>query len=156
MASLNGIKDQQQLASTEFDKFTLFQVVERPQLCLLTQPCELSNFTRHSAGLPTSISFSEWSKQLKENFEQLFWIPTDRDLANQREGPESGYIHRTGIYKDCVGATQRYSDYQLRPNFPIAMVVSPDLFSPQNAWDALGKVEELLLGPLGLRTLDPK
>lgn len=110
----------------------------------------------HCTGVPTNVSFTEWSKQLRDNFEPLFWIPNDRELANQREGPESGYIHRTGIYKDCLGATQRYSDYQLRPNFPIAMVVSPDLFTPQNAWDALSKVEELLLGPLGLRTLDPK
>lgn len=103
-----------------------------------------------------SLSYTNWSKQLKDNFETLFWIPNERSLADQREGQEAGYIHRIGIYKDCFGATQRYSDYQLRPNFPIAMVVSPDLFTPQNAWDALCKVEDLLLGPLGLRTLDPK
>lgn len=110
----------------------------------------------HVGGLPKTVSFSEWGKQLRDNFESLFWIPNDRGQAEQREGQESGYIHRTGMYKDCVGATQRYSDYQLRPNFPMAMVVSPDLFTPQNAWDALGKIQELLLGPLGLRTLDPQ
>ena len=113
-------------------------------------------FFTYDTGLPLIVSFKEWSKQLSDNFESLFWIPSDRSLADQREGPECGYIHRVGIYKDCVGATQRYSDYQLRPNFPIAMVVSPDLFTPANAWDALGKVEDLLLGPLGLRTLDPQ
>ena len=102
------------------------------------------------------LSFSEWAKLIKSNFESRFWIPADKNIASEREGFEAGYIHRTGIYKDSVGATQRYADFQLRPNFPIAMVVSPELFTPQNAWEALCRVEELLLGPLGMKTLDPQ
>ena len=104
---------------------------------------------------PQYLSFSEWGERLKVNFEAKFWIPVDRAVASQREGQEAGYIHRTGIYKDSVGATQRYADFQLRPNFPAAMVVSPELFTPQNAWEALCNAEELLLGPLGMKTLDP-
>ncbi len=92
---------------------------------------------------------------MKEHFEEKFWIPADRTVASEREGQDSGYIHRTGIYKDCVGATQRYSDFQLRPNFPIAMVVSPELFTPENAWEAIANAGHLLLGPLGMKTLDP-
>lgn len=76
-------------------------------------------------------------------------------MASQREGQESGYIHRTGIYKDCVGASQRYADFQLRPNFPVAAVVSPELFTVENIQEALSQAEQLLLGPLGMRTLDP-
>ena len=110
-----------------------------------------------SSGAITAIlSFTAWSKRLSTNFEDNFWIPGDRTIASEREGQESSYIHRTGIYKDTVGASQRYGDFQLRPNFPMAMTVAPELFTPQNAWLALQVVEELLLGPLGMRTLDPQ
>lgn len=102
------------------------------------------------------MSFADWAKRIKSKFEAHFWIPADKSIASEREGPEAGYIHRTGIYKDSINASQRYADYQLRPNFPIAMTVSPELFTPENAWEALSKVRELLLGPLGMKTLDPK
>ena len=117
--------------------------------------CSVHKLTSPCAPAPQQLSFSNWTKKLKEHFEEKFWIPTDRTVASEREGQEAGYIHRTGIYKDCVGATQRYSDFQLRPNFPIAMTVSPGLFSPENAWEALSNTESKLLGPLGMKTLDP-
>ena len=104
---------------------------------------------------PRTMTYATWSSLIKDNFERHFWIPADRNIASEKEGLEANYIHRTGIYKDCVNSTQRYANFQLRPNFPIAMVVAPDLFTPENAWTAIQTAEELLLGPLGMRTLDP-
>ena len=108
-----------------------------------------------SLSASNSLAFSEWATKIRMHFEARFWIPKDKSVASRREGQDAVYIHRTGIYKDCVGASQRYANFQLRPNFPIAMVVSPELFTVENAWDALNQAETLLLGPLGMRTLDP-
>lgn len=115
-----------------------------------------SSSTHTYTGSPKTLTFVEWARRVEANFESRFWIPADKVTASGREGCDAGYLHRTGIYKDSVGATQRYADFQLRPNFPIAMTVAPQLFTPQNAWEALSNVEQILLGPLGMKTLDPK
>jgi glycogen debranching enzyme len=128
----------------------------------LHQLYQLGQFPYSRVNLPSddphsrrTLTYSKWASLIKESFEHHFWIPLDRNLASQKEGTQASYLHRTGIYKDCVGSTQRYANFQLRPNFSIAMVVAPELFSPENAWTALQMAEELLLGPLGMRTLDP-
>jgi len=65
-------------------------------------------------------------------------------------------IHRRGIYKDTFGASSEYCDYQLRPNMIVAMSVAPEsLFSTERALEALKVAKDLLVGPLGIRTLDP-
>lgn len=94
----------------------------------------------------SKLSWCEWNKNIQANFEVNFFIS---------ENNESSLVHKRNIYKDSVGASQPWCDYQLRPNFPIAMVVAPELFDVHHAWKALHIVQKKLLGPLGMKTLDP-
>ncbi|XP_048587758.1 glycogen debranching enzyme-like isoform X2 [Nematostella vectensis] len=103
-------------------------------------------------GFPISWSYREWSEKLNSTFERYFWIPEEPNP--ELEGEEIKLVHRRGIYKDSYGATHRFADFQLRPNICIAMAVAPEMFNPAHAWKALDVVEEVLLGPLGMATLD--
>ncbi|XP_045473681.1 glycogen debranching enzyme [Harmonia axyridis] len=106
----------------------------------------------HSSGQKTKWSFKSWADKIQQNFEKYFWV-NEKPCEGENDVK---LINKRGIYKDCHGSTQKYSDYQLRCNFPIVMVVAPELFDPQHAWTALGQVEKILLGPLGMKTLDPE
>ena len=66
-------------------------------------------------------------------------------------------VNQRGMYKDVYGSCKEreWADYQLRPNFPIAMAVAPELFDDVYALDALKIADRILRGPLGMKTLDP-
>ncbi|KAJ3147450.1 hypothetical protein HDU89_005273 [Geranomyces variabilis] len=103
-----------------------------------------------------SFTYAEWNNSLKESFEKWFFVSPDN--ATNQANPEChdrNLINRRGIYKDTVGASLNFMDYQLRPNLCIAMVVAPELFDPDHARHALSIVKDVLAGPLGIRTLDP-
>lgn len=106
---------------------------------------------RHRDGARTAWSFAQWAERIRRAFERHFWVPAAPSAADAR--PD--LVHRRAIYKDTHGASQPWADYQLRCNFPVAMAIAPDLFDPKHAWLALDNVERLLLGPLGVKTLDP-
>uniref|UniRef100_A0A915PP57 Glycogen debranching enzyme n=1 Tax=Setaria digitata TaxID=48799 RepID=A0A915PP57_9BILA len=91
-------------------------------------------------------TWQKWANIMKNNFEHFFYV-TDDDLSK--------YVNKRGIIKDTYGSTHGYTDYQLRPNFPITLAVAPRLMSAEKAWHALQIAEKELLGPLGIKTLDP-
>ncbi|TMS10047.1 Glycogen debranching enzyme [Larimichthys crocea] len=98
------------------------------------------------------ISYSQWNQQLQQSFEAAFWVS---GIPNDPNEKHPDLVHKKGIYKDSYGASSSWCDYQLRPNFTIAMVVAPELFTAERAWKALDVAENKLLGPLGMKTLDP-
>ena len=100
------------------------------------------------------ITFSQWNNLLQSNFERCFYIPEDPEDDNQFVVNPS-IVNRRGIYKDIVGSGKPYENYQLRGNFPIAIMVAPELFTPERALKALLLADRILKGPVGLRTLDP-
>lgn len=101
-------------------------------------------------GFSVELTYEEWASRIDKAFEENFWIPEEPTFEDE----ENKLVHRRGIYKDSVGATHRFADYQLRPNLCVAMAVAPEMFIPEHAWKALDAVENILLGPLGLATLD--
>jgi len=60
---------------------------------------------------------------------------------------------------DCIGHGGEPGsvtfDSAIRPNALVALAVAPGLFEPWQRREILARVEELLLTPRGLRTLDP-
>lgn len=101
-----------------------------------------------------SITFKDWAERIKRSFERCYYIPTD-PKEDDRHDIDPGIVNRRGIYKDLYKSGKPFEDYQLRANFPIAMAVAPDLFTPIKALNALAVADTALLGPVGIATLDP-
>ncbi|KAL6304577.1 glycoside hydrolase family 13 protein [Sparassis latifolia] len=102
------------------------------------------------------VTYKEWDDLLQTSFEQCYYVPLDAE-EDHKYFVNPAIINRRGIYKDVFGSGPRreWSDYQFRPNFPIAMTVAPELFDPQHALQALRLADQVLRGPLGMKTLDP-
>lgn len=102
----------------------------------------------------SSVTWQDWSSRIFDNFERCYYVPLD-----PKEDPQydvsSAIVNRRGIYKDLYRSGKEYEDYQLRPNFPIAMTVAPALFDPSHALHALELADSVLRGPTGMATLDP-
>ncbi|KAG5721186.1 Glycogen debranching enzyme [Termitomyces sp. T112] len=108
------------------------------------------------AGQKKFVTYKEWASLIKTSFEKYYYVPLNpSDDANYVVN--SSLVNRRGIYKDVYGSGsgREWSDYQFRPNFPIAMTVAPELFDQKRALGALKLTDEVLRGPLGMKTLDP-
>lgn len=102
----------------------------------------------------STISLQDWEALVSQNFEKCYYIPEDP----QQDGDydiDASLVNRRGMYKDLYKTGKPYEDYQLRANFPIAMVVAPELFTPAKALHALRLADGVIRGPVGMRTLDP-
>ena len=100
------------------------------------------------------ISFDDWAALIKANFEKAYYVPKTAEEDKEYDvNPK--VVNRRGIYKDLYRSGKEYEDYQLRPNFPIAMTAAPDLFDPKKALYALYMADKILKGPRGMATLDP-
>jgi glycogen debranching enzyme len=102
----------------------------------------------------TSVSFKEWADKLQANFERCYYVPRTATEDGDYD-VNTKIVNRRGIYKDLYRSGKEYEDYQLRPNLCVAMTVAPDLFKYDHALYALQMVDRILLGPQGMRTLDP-
>ncbi|KFO26879.1 Glycogen debranching enzyme [Fukomys damarensis] len=71
-------------------------------------------------GKVVAVSYDEWNRKIQDNFEKLFHVSEDHSDPNEKH---PNLVHKRGIYKDSYGASSPWCDYQLRPNFTIAMVV---------------------------------
>ena len=101
-----------------------------------------------------TISFQDWASRINNSFERCYYVPLDPQEDRQYD-VNATIINRRGIYKDLYKSGKEYEDYQLRPNFPIAMTVAPQLFSPEKALHTLELADSVLRGPTGMATLDP-
>ncbi|KAL5345575.1 bifunctional 4-alpha-glucanotransferase/amylo-alpha-1,6-glucosidase [Pseudogymnoascus australis] len=100
------------------------------------------------------ISFADWASKIRNNFERCYYVPASSE-EDAKYDVNSAVINRRGIYKDLYKSGKEYEDYQLRPNFPIAMAAAPDLFDDKHALGALFIADKALRGPTGMATLDP-
>ncbi|KAI1188895.1 glycoside hydrolase family 133 protein [Nemania serpens] len=102
----------------------------------------------------TDITFSAWADLLKSSFEYSYYVPKSPS-DDSKYSINTNVVNRRGIYKDLFRSGKEYEDYQLRPNFAIAMTVAPDLFDSDHAMGALVLADQVLRGPTGMATLDP-
>ncbi|KAJ3363872.1 hypothetical protein GGF31_000655 [Allomyces arbusculus] len=108
------------------------------------------------------VSWAAWRAMLEASFEPMFYVPPADDVEAMQKGApylDSQVLStphvRRGIYKDTLGGSNKWADYQFRPNQFVAMAMAPSLFNPAHARTALDLGLTVLAGPLGMRTLDP-
>lgn len=95
------------------------------------------------------LTWSEWAAKIDANFEKHYWIDESSN--------ESHHINKRNIYKDTLGSQVPWTDYQMRPNFLIALCLAPQMVRAENARKALDQVKRHLMNEpntIGIKTLD--
>ncbi|KAF9078072.1 glycoside hydrolase family 13 protein [Rhodocollybia butyracea] len=102
------------------------------------------------------VTYKEWADLIQTSFEKCYYVPL-KPAEDSKYNIDPKLVNRRGIYKDVYGsgATREWSDYQFRPNFPVAMTVAPELFDAEHGLQALQLADKVLRSPLGMKTLDP-
>jgi glycogen debranching enzyme len=75
------------------------------------------------------LTWLEWAQKIDANFEKHYWVGQDTN--------DSPHINKRNIYKDTLKSSLPWTDYQLRPNFLIALTLAPQMFNPEHARLAL-------------------
>ncbi|EFA84547.1 glycogen debranching enzyme [Heterostelium album PN500] len=83
----------------------------------------------------SDLKFSEWQKLIQDNFELFYYIPSSSE--DKKYKINTSFVRRRYIYKDTVGSSSQYTDYQFRPNQLVAMSFAPELFNREKAQKTL-------------------
>ncbi|KAK9478635.1 glucanotransferase domain of glycogen debranching enzyme-domain-containing protein [Lipomyces japonicus] len=100
------------------------------------------------------IKLKDWEELVQKNFEKCYYVPVNPN-DDDKYVIRKDCVNRRGIYKDLFRSGKPYEDYELRPNFAIAMTVAPELFDPEKALGTIAIADSVIRGPVGMLTLDP-
>ena len=123
----------------------------------------INNYFRYkSVILPNKINYTytQWKLLIKDIFEDEFYVKNyNIELDNTYNNEYDVNPIKGNIYKDYKNKNDvNIYEFQLRPNFLIALYISPELFTYKNIISAFNNVELYLLrndtNVIGLKTLD--
>ena len=75
------------------------------------------------------FTWIDWAAKIDANFEKYFWLDESSN--------ESKHINKRNIYKDTLNSSVPWTDYQLRPNFLIALTLAPQMINKEHAKKAI-------------------
>ena len=105
--------------------------------------------------------YSQWKLLIKDSFEDEFFVKKFNIEINSNNNNNEWNNNQIkgNIYNDYKNKNNvNIYEFQLRPNFLIALYISPDLFTYRNIVNSINNVELFLLrnesNIIGLKTLD--
>ena len=104
--------------------------------------------------------YTQWKLLIKDSFEEEFFVKKfNVEIDNSYNNEWNSNPIKANIYKDYKNKNDVIIyEFQLRPNFLIALYISPELFTYNNIINAINNVELFLLrndsNVIGLKTLD--